>query len=105
MHSNYVAEFDWDLPNKMAVNQKIKSPEGSKVYCHESYAQDLANLYFKNFETSLKSGKDLVDGEVYECRITHLSESEILAQTSSGQTIYIDVKKEKKDSQRLNLES
>ena len=79
MDFNSVSEFDWDLPNKMSVNQKVKSPEGSKVYCHESYAQELAGLYFKDFDTNFQSSKDLEEGEVYECRVTHLSEDKLVA--------------------------
>lgn len=105
MNFNPSEEFDWDLPNKMAVNQKVKVPEGSKVYCHESYAQELSDLYFSNFENSLEGSKDLEDGGVYECKVTHMSEGKLLAQTFSGQTVYVDVRKEEKDAQRLNLEA
>lgn len=97
-------DFDWTLPNKRAVNSKIKGPEDLRVYSHEKYAQDLTDLYFKINQRDFDSiGKDLVDGEVYTCKITNLNETEALAQTSSGQTIYIDLRKEARDAVKLNL--
>jgi ribosomal protein S1 len=104
MNFNPTEEFDWDIPNGMALNMKIRIPEGSKVYCHAPYAQELADLYFATFSQQADFvGKDLEDGEVYVCKITSLREDAALAQTTSGQTIYIDLKKETKDAQRLNL--
>lgn len=97
-------DFDWTLPNKRAVNSKIKGPEDLRVYSHEKYAQDLTDLYFKINQRDFDHvGKDLVDGEVYTCKITNLNETEALAQTSSGQTIYIDLRKEGRDAVKLNL--
>ena len=106
MSFNSPENFDWTLPNKRAVNPKIKSPEGARVYSHESYAQELSNLYF-NYESDFMDsiGKDLKDGEVYNCVITNMSETEALAQTAAGQTIYIDLRKELRDSAKLNIET
>lgn len=104
MSFNLAEDFDWELPNKRAVNAKIKAPEDSRVYSHEIYAQELSNLYFKYSEGMDNVGKDLQDGEVYTCRITNLSEHDALGQTSSGQTIYIDLRKEVRDAIKLKLE-
>jgi len=105
MNFNSAEDFDWTLPNKRASNNKIKSPVDAKVYCHEDYAQALSDLYFHNIKDSdYLVGKDLSDGDVYDCRITHLSEDQALAQTASGQTIYLDVRKELRDAQKLNLQ-
>ena len=49
MNSNSFDDFDWDLPNGLTINKKIKAPEGHKVYCHEPYAQELADLYYKSY--------------------------------------------------------
>ena len=104
MNFNSDENFDWDVPNGLVVNTKIKSPEGSKIYSHEPYAQELADLYFKSY-TNLDSGsKDLVDGSVYPCTIITLKEDEALAQTTSGQTIYIDLKRERRDAEKLSLQ-
>lgn len=105
MNSNSFDNFDWDLPNGLTVNTKVKAPDGHKIYCHEPYAQELADLYFKSYSESNYDfeSKDLVDGSVYLCKIVQLKEDEALAQTASGQTIYIDIKREKRDAERLNL--
>jgi ribosomal protein S1 len=103
MNSNSFDDFNWDLPNGLTINKKIKGPEGHKVYCHEPYAQELADLYFKSYANLEIGSKDLADGSVYLCKIVHLKEDEALAQTNSGQTIYIDLKKERRDAEKLNL--
>ena len=103
MNSNSFDDFDWDLPNGLTINKKIKAPEGHKVYCHEPYAQELADLYYKSYSNLEIGPKDLVDGSVYLCKIVNLKEDEALAQTNSGQTIYIDLKKERRDAEKLNL--
>jgi ribosomal protein S1 len=106
MNDFQVENFDWTLPNKRAVNKKIKSPEDSKVYCHESYAQELSNLYFSiHRNENITEGKDLLEGEMYQCKITHISKDEALAQTGSGQTVYIDIRKELRDAQKFNLQN
>ena len=106
MNFNLAEEFDWTLPNKRATNTKVKSPDGTKVYCHDSYAQALSDMcFYGNFTDDLTVGKDLVEGEVYPCRVTNLSETEALAQTTTGQTIYLDVRKEMRDAQKLNLQN
>lgn len=107
MFLNSADSFDWTIPNKRSINEKINGPDGLKVYSYEPYAQELADLYFGSVSgiTSNLSSKDLYSGEVYECTITHLSEDTALAQTDAGQTVYIDLKKEMRDSQKLNLEA
>lgn len=98
--------FDWTLPNKRASNNRIKSPEGIVVYSHESYAQEMIKFMFSGDPQRFDSiGKDLEDGGTYNCRITSLNENEALAQTSTGQSIYIDIKKELKDAERLGIEN
>lgn len=96
-------EFDWSLPNGRAINQKLPAPEGCKVYCHEPYALSLLNLYFGG-DMEVEDTKDLIDGEVYDCRLVSLKEDEALAQTSSGQTIYLDLRKERRDAARLSID-
>jgi hypothetical protein len=95
--------FDWEQPNGLAINERIKSPDGVKVFCHEPYAQSLLALYFGDAGFLKESTKDLSDGEVYDCKIVNLRENDALAQTDSGQTIYIDLKKEKRDALKLNI--
>jgi ribosomal protein S1 len=103
MNSNSLEDFNWELHQGLIINKKIKSPNGAKVYCHDEYAQDLADIYFSVKEDLAAGSKDLVDGDVYPCKIISVKIDEALAQTPSGQTIYIDLKREKKDAARMNL--
>jgi ribosomal protein S1 len=95
--------FDWDIPNGLSINHKVKSPDGAKVYCHEPYAQELADLYHSTYHLLDEGSKDLIDGAVYGCKIISAKEDEALAQTGSGQTIYLDLKKERKDAIKLGI--
>lgn len=104
MNFNSDENFDWDVPNGLVVNSKIKAPEGSKIYSHEPYAQELADLYFESYSNLDNGSKDLVEGSVYPCTIITLKEDEALAQTTSGQTIYIDLKRERRDAEKLSLQ-
>jgi len=103
MNSDSFDNFDWNLTDGLTINKNIKVPGGHKIYCHEPYAQELAELYFNSYEGLDFGSKDLIDGAVYPCRIVNLKEDEALAQTQSGQTIYIDLKKERRDAERFNL--
>ena len=100
-------DFDWNIQNGNKPNRKLKRvPDGFKVYCHEPYAQgllDLFNSYFSGNTQIDDHGKDLTEGMVYSCKIVVLKEDEALAQTSTGQNIYIDLRKEKKDADKLNI--
>ena len=97
-------DFNWDVPNGFVVNKKIKTLEGSKVYCHEPYAQEIYDKMF-NFMGDREYNKDLKTGNSYECEILSLTENYAIAQTDSGQSIYIDLVKERKDSTRLRIAS
>jgi ribosomal protein S1 len=103
MNSDFLENFEWELPNGLAINSKIKSPAGSKIYCHEPYAEDLAKLYFASNDKFEGGSKDLSDGGVYTCTIISVKADEALAQTDSGQTIYIDLKRERRDAEKLNI--
>lgn len=107
MSFDLTGNFDWTLPNKRAINEKINGPEGLRVYSYNNYEniQGLIDFYFKHDFSQFDSvGKDLKEGEVYPCRITNMSEDDALAQTDSGQTIYIDLKKERRDALKLNIQ-
>lgn len=94
--------FNWEISNKFIVNKKVKSKTGDKVYCHEDYASSLYSL-INGTDPEVVLGKDLKEGEMYECVLNTIRENDALAHTTSGQTIYIDLKKERKDSERLNI--
>jgi ribosomal protein S1 len=95
--------FNWEIPQNFTINKKIKAESHSKIYSHEEYAENLYELYSVSNGGKLESSKDLIDGEVYKCRISSINEDSALAYTQSGQTIFIDLKKERKEAQKLNL--
>ena len=101
-------EFDWSLfedgfsgGGTLKINKKI-APRGKKVkvFCHESYAHELYELYEKCDEgTSLSGiscGKDVKVGKVFEVEdITPVSDHEVIISTKWGGGGRIDLSKEK----------
>lgn len=96
--------FNWEETSKFSVNKKIKTKEKAKVFSKESYASDLYELYSNSVLNKNTTSKDLVDGQIYTCKILSLNETSALACTDSGQTIFIDIKKEIKDAHRLDIQ-
>jgi small subunit ribosomal protein S1 len=94
--------FDWDIPSKLTANKKIKTIDGSKVFCHEPYAEELYRLMAESID-GLNSSKDLRTGMAYNCTVITLNEDHAIAQTDSGQSVYVDLNKERKDAKRLNI--
>jgi small subunit ribosomal protein S1 len=94
--------FNWNIPSTLTVNKKIKTSDKSKVYCHDSYAENLYQQILGNIK-DIQCSKDLKQGELYSCEIISLNGEHALAQTDAGQTIYIDLKKEQKDAARLGI--
>ena len=97
-------EFNWSISGKFKPNSKIKSLTGAKVYCQESYAEELHDKYESTYHLLDGGSKDLVEGSVYKCKIMDVYSDKALAQTGSGQTIYIDLKKELKDATKLGID-
>ena len=96
--------FNWDIPSGLTVNKSIKTPGHIKIYSHEGYASALYSLYCGTNPQILEFSKDLEDGRIYKFKISSLNESGALGYTDSGQTIFIDLKKERKDAVRLGIE-
>jgi len=97
-------EFDWNVSGKFKPNARIKALDGSKVYCHEPYAEELYKKYESTYHMLDGGSKDLVEGSVYKCKVMDVYSDKVLAQTGSGQTIYIDLKKELKDAIKLGID-
>ena len=97
-------KFNWDIPSGLTVNKLIKTPSHIKVYSHEGYASALYFLYCGTNPQVLDFSKDLEDGKIYKFRISNMTEDSALGYTGSGQTIFIDLKKERKDAVRLGIE-
>lgn len=96
--------FNWDIPSGLSVNKTIKTPNHVKIYSHEGYASSLYALYCGTSPQDLQFSKDLEDGKIYKFRISNVNETSALGYTDSGQTIFIDLKKEKKDAARLGIQ-
>jgi ribosomal protein S1 len=98
-------EINWDQKSSFSPNRKIKNSGGMKVYCHEPYAQELLDAYNK-YSSGLdwtNLTKDLEEGKVYPCRVISMNGEEAFAQTDSGQTICIDLKRERRDAEKLGI--
>ncbi len=95
-------EFDWNISNRRKINRDIEVLDDSKVYCREDYAQ---SLYYQMAESlkGVSSSKDLRTGNSYNSTITSLTDKHAIAQTYEGQSIYVDVGKEKKDADKLGI--
>ena len=96
--------FNWDLPSGFIVNKKIQTPSYIKIYSHERYAPALYAAYRGINPGNLESGKDLEEGKIYTCKITSTDKDSGLAHTETGQTIYLDLKKERRDAQKLGIQ-
>lgn len=96
--------FNWEIPSGLTVNKSIKTPSHVKIYSHEIYASSLYSLYCGISPEVLQFSKDLEDGKIYKFRISNLTENSALGYTDSGQTIFIDLKKEKKDASRFGIQ-
>ena len=94
--------FNWDIPSTFTANKKFRTNGKSKIYCHEDYAENLYQQMLGNIK-DIQSSKDLKQGELYSCSIISTNEEDALAQTDAGQTVYIDIKKEYKDADRLGI--
>jgi ribosomal protein S1 len=98
-------QFDWDTTGRHNINNSIPTPDGVKLYSHEPYAKSMLSAYLGNYspENSSSFSKDLKDGETYECQVVTVTEKYVIAQTGAGQSIFIDIVKEKKDAIRLGI--
>jgi len=96
--------FNWEIPSGLTVNKSIRTPHHIKLYSHEIYASSLYSLYCGTSPEILQFSKDLEDGKIYKFRISNLNETSALGYTDSGQTIFIDLKKEKKDAARFGIQ-
>ena len=95
-------EFNWDITNRRTINRDVEVFDDSKVFCQEDYAQE---LYYKMADSlkGVSSSKDLKTGNAYDSTITTLTEQYAIAQTYEGQSIYIDLVKERKDATKLGI--
>ena len=106
--------FDWSLYDggyhggaSLTVNKKVKTKGGDKVYCHESYAQELYDMYENWFNgRSVVSPKDSLKGTVYALNdIRPISDHEVSVDSGVGMSAIIDLNKEKEYLNTLGCNS
>jgi ribosomal protein S1 len=99
-------DFDWNITGRSHINTSILTPTGIRLYSHEPYAKSMLAVYLGNYSPegiTSSMTKDLKDGETYDCQVVTITEKYVIAQTYSGQSIFIDIVKEKKDALRLGI--
>jgi ribosomal protein S1 len=96
--------FNWDIPSGLTVNKSIKTPNHIKVYSHEGYASVLYSLYCGTNPGTLEFSKDLEEGKIYRFKISSINENSALGYTESGQNIFVDLKREKKDAAKFGID-
>ena len=96
-----LADFDWDLyengynGTNLKVNLNVSAKRGEKVFCHESYAQDLYDRIEAHFQGKTYTPKDQISGTVYKVNdIESVSGHEIRIDTDGGMSAIIDMTKE-----------
>lgn len=97
--------FNWELysynkGNRLVKNKFVRTRGSDRVFCFDTYAQEMYDLLSNSIFTS---NKDLQEGGLYASRIFSVSDNDCVSVTDSGQSIYIDVRKEDRDCDRLGI--
>lgn len=105
IHSNGKSEqpvegFDWESYENgyngynLVKNEGICTRKGDKVFCHESYAEDLYKKMCGNVSYKA-TPKDEVVGALYHVvNITQVSDHEVVLDTDGGMSAVVDMNKE-----------
>lgn len=107
-------DFDWSLyengyngGHSLVVNPSVKTvSKKHKVYCHESYAQELYNMYVAHLEgRSFVESKDMVRGSLHSVtNVSAVSDHEILIDTVAGASAIVDLTKEKQYLEKIGCD-
>jgi ribosomal protein S1 len=97
--------FNWELyshnkGNRLTKNEFVKTQGNDRVYCYDTYAQYMYDLFSNK---DFKSNKDLNEGGLYMGVVFSVSEQSCVSVTDSGQSIYIDIRKEDRDCDKLGI--
>ena len=95
-------DFDWSLydngytgGSSLVVNKAVKTNGKDKVYCHESYAQELYDMMEAHFSGRNISAKDQLRDTIHEVSdIRAASDHEVVVDSPSGSSTRIDLNKE-----------
>ena len=106
-------DFDWTLyengyhgGNLLVTNSSVKvKNKKDKVYCHESYAQDLYNMMVNHTEgRPVNESKDMLKGSLHNVtNINVVSDHEILIDTASGSSAIVDLNKERQYLENIGV--
>ena len=96
-------EFDWEQfddqyvgGSRLVENKSVKTNGREKVYCHESYAQDLYDKMDAYFNGRSISPKDQEEGTLYSITdIKAISKHEVRLDSDNGMSSVVDLTKEK----------
>lgn len=95
-------DFDWSLyengytgGDTLTVNKSIKTNGKDKVFCHESYAQELYDMMEAHFSGQKIGPKDQLRDSVHEVSdIRAASDHEVVVDSPNGASARIDLNKE-----------
>jgi hypothetical protein len=96
------SEFDWSLyengytgGHTLIVNKSVKTKGKDKVYCHESYAQEIYDLMGSHFSGHEIGPKDQLRDTIHEVSdIRVASDHEVIVDSPNGSSARIDLNKE-----------
>lgn len=102
--NNAANSFNWSRytdgfvgGNHLVVNSQVKTAVyNDKVYCHDDYAQQLYDIYNGKVDKDTITPKDEISGNIYNITDIHVkSDHELLLDSDNGNSISIDLNKEK----------
>ena len=95
-------DFLWNIyedgynGSNLVINTNILTQGKDKVYCHESYAQELYNMFI-NPKHSYFISKDLMNGDIMLVKeFNHMHKYDVMVTLVNGITFTIDLNKEEK---------
>lgn len=106
-------DFDWTPyehgycgGNSLVVNPSVKvKNKNHKVYCHESCAQELYDMFVNHREgRSFVESKDMIMGSLHNVtNVSVVSDHEILIDTAAGSSAIVDLTKERQYLENIGI--
>ncbi len=82
---------------RLIENSSIKKRNPNhKIYCEESYAQDMYDKLCGIFNDEKIESKDMQIGQMCKAEVISIKDGEILVQADNTQSVYLDLRKEKR---------
>jgi len=100
-HIKPLDDFDWSIYDdgyngkNLIVNSRIRTNNGTKVYCHESYANEMYDKFEGKMGGQVYTSKDQIKGNIYNIKdIIKISKNEVRLDTDGGGSAVVDLNKE-----------